>query len=210
MKKDKIIDAINFVDLCIMVILITIFHQKLKITFLVLGIGSLVSGCCLVLKKEKNGWAFASFGLSLVIDSILYYYEILDKVDAITFMICCTAFLLSVLTIMISILNMKNIHKQYAMRVVSKVIDLQKNESVRKECYRIIYSYDVDEKTFNIASLGYVDKNIPNIGDSKELLVDPNDYANVYFDKSKWQKILEFGVETLLALASLIILITLF
>lgn len=210
MKKDKIIDTINFVTLCLMVVLIAIFHQNIRLTFLILGIGSLISGICLIIKKEKNGWAFSSFGLSLIIDSVLYNYGILDKPDAITFMICCTAFLLSFLTIIISFINIKNIYNQYSIKVVAKVVDLEKNDKVKKECYQIIYSYEVDGKTYNIGSLGYVDKNIPNIGDSKELLIDSNDYANVYFDKSRWQKVLEFVIESILALVSLIILITLF
>ena len=75
--------------------------------------------------------------------------------------------------------------KTHKMIVSAKIIDLIKNPNTEKDIYYPVLSYVINGDRFEINyPFGYV-KNIPNIDDTIEININPNDYLDVYFKPTK-------------------------
>lgn len=96
------------------------------------------------------------------------------------------------------------------MAVLAFVVDLVKNPNTKKEYYQPIYQFEINGEVYTVEGLTFIDKFIPKIGESIKLYVDSKNYTDVYFDKSKREKIYSMGVGLFLMIASLVILISLF
>lgn len=210
MNKDKVFSNLGFCVVVVTIILIAIFHNNISIIGLIGGIGGFLYGICLIVNKNSSGYLFTSLGISLACSFLLYNYKVFDRGDAVTFMICASTFLLMVITLVFMYINNKALFKMYNMQIDAEVVDLIKNPNTTKEYYQIIYQYELDGKVYSVGTPGFVNKNIPNIGDKKKVFVDSTDYANVYFDKSMKEKIYNVGLCAFFMIAALIITITLF
>lgn len=210
MNKEKIINNLSFVIGVITVVLIAVFHKNLVISGVSAGVGAVLYGICIMFNKNSSGYLFFSLGISLSASLILFNYNVLDKGDAVTFMICLSTFLLMAVTLIFMYLNKKEIEKVYNIVVKGEVVDLIRNPNTNKEYYQVIYQYELDGKVYNVGTPDYVSKFIPKIGDSINIFIDPLDHANAFFEKSKTEKVYNIGLCTFFMIASLIIVITLF
>lgn len=209
MNKEKLLDSFSFIIVILTLILMLIFKDNIIIVGMIAGAGSFLYGMCNIVKKNSLGCIFFSIGLSLLI-TLLLYKRVLDKADSVTFMICLSTFLITIFTLIFMYFNDKKIFKQYDIVVDGKVVDLIKNPNTKQEFYQVIYEYELKGKVYNVATPGYMDRNIPSIGDTIKIYVDSKDLENVYFDKTKKQKICNVLLCLLLMVVSLIILINLF
>jgi hypothetical protein len=96
------------------------------------------------------------------------------------------------------------------MDVLGKVIDLERNPNTKKEYYRPIYAYYLDNGEYKVGLPYYLNKKIPKIGDEISLKVSSRDHADVYFEKNLLQKIRYWGTGFGLIIICLGILISLF
>lgn len=208
--KEKILNTLSFAIIIVTILLIVIFQNSSQNMLLIASSGMILYGMCVILQKNKYGLLVLSMGLSILMAVCFYKFNVLDKVDSITFMICFTMFLLVLISFIFRCINNKKIFNKYNIVVNAKVIDLVKSPNSKIEYYQPIYEYNIEDKFFEVGAPGYMDKFIPKIGDSREIYVSSEDYMDVYFDKSKIEKIYNLISSLLLLVASLIIIITLF
>lgn len=210
MKKEEIINNIGFVIAVITVILAVCFKDNIVLVGIIVGIGGFLYGLCLSLNLNNSGYVFLAIGGSLALSLSLYKFDILDKGDAFTFMICCSIFLLMIVYLIFSKIKEKKIFSKFSLVVDAEVVDLVKNPNTKKEFYQPVYSYVVDGESYVVNALGYTDKFIPKLGDKVKLYVDPTNYESVYFDSKLTSKLYNIGLCLFLLIASLVIMITLF
>lgn len=210
MKKETLIDNLSFVVGVLTVLLVVVLKDNLVNAFIVAGVGAFLYGLLKALKKNSYGYILMSVGIGTSLALIIYKFEILNRSDSLTFMICVSTNLLMLVTFIFDYINRKEIFKIYDLKVEAEVANLVKNPNTNKEYYQVICEYTIDDKIYTVGSPGFINKFIPKIGDKVMLYVDSKDYENVYFDKNKKEKIYDIGLGLFLILATLIILLFLF
>jgi hypothetical protein len=149
-------------------------------------------------------------GVSLLSTMFIYKNEILSRFDSVTFFICFTMILVCIISYVFMFVTEKEINSKYDMDVLGKVIDLERNPNTKKEYYRPIYAYYLDNGEYKVGLPYYLNKKIPKIGDEISLKVSSRDHADVYFEKNLLQKIRYWGTGFGLIIICLGILISLF
>lgn len=208
--KNKILDVIIGIIGIAIAILFIIFKDNYQVLLYCMSSLGILIGICFVLKKANYGYLIVSICGSLLLSTIFYYNKILGFNDCVTFMICGSVALVMFFTTIFDYLIKKGIKMKYSLNVVARVIDLEKNRNVSKECYAPVYEYMVDDQYYEIVAPYYLDKNIPSIGDELNLRVDPKEPEQVYFDKSLTEEIKDKVVAIFLMVVCVIIIIGLF
>ena len=208
--KNKILDNISF-GIIVITLLLIVFYQNNGVAMLYIGaIGLVLYGVVASIQLNKYGTISLGCGTSLLVTMILYTMKVLDKVDSITFMVVTSMMVISLLSLIFMVLNDKKAFKRYSLIVEGEVVDLERNPNTKKDYYRPIYAYVVDDYEYEVAFPNYLTKRIPNVGDKTKIYVDPQDHGEVYFEKTLSDKIKLWGTGIGLFVISLIILITLF
>ena len=210
MKKDTIIDNLSFVVGLITIILLVIFRNNLSLDILITSIGISLYGLISVFRKNRYGYFLISVGLSLLITILLYRNDILDKVDSITFMIVCSIFLLMICSFIFDYFNKKETLSIFSMTVEGELIDLKRNPNMKKDYFQPIYRYTIKKDNYVVGYPKYLNKFLPKIGSTIKIHVNPDNYEETYFDKSKLDVLYTYLISLFLLIASLIIMITLF
>ena len=208
--KEKLLNNLSFFIGILTVVLVVVFNSNFLLASFIGGIGAFLYGILVSLNKNNYGYLFISLGIGAFSTIILYRSGIFDKVDAITYMICVSVFVLMFITFIFSFINKKENSKLYNLEVEAIVVDLVKNKNTKKDFYQVIYEYELEEKRYTVGTPGFIEKNIPNIGDKKKIYVDSKDHSNVYFDKSLMEKMTNNAIVLSLMIVSLIIIISLF
>lgn len=107
-------------------------------------------------------------------------------------------------------MNEKEINTKYDMDIEAKVIDLERSPNTKKEYYRPIYAYYLDNGEYKVGLPYYLNKNFPKVGDKITLKISSKDHADVFFEKSLLQKIKYWGTGLGLIVICVGILISLF
>lgn len=210
MKKEKILDGITLVLGLALVILLVVFRKDYDALLYSASILGILLGICFILKKYNYGYLIVSMAGSLLLSTIFYYQKILIFNECVTFMICSSVALLMFFTTIFDGLIKKGIKTKYSLEVMAKVIDLEQNKNVKKECYAPVYEYEVDGTIYEIVAPYYLDKNIPAIGDELMVRVDPTNAEQVYFDKSLSEELKEKFVAIVLMIVCIMIIVGLF
>ena len=210
MKKEKILDGITLVLGLALVILLLEFRKDYDALLYSASILGILLGICFVFKKYNYGYLIVSMAGSLLLSTIFYYQKILIFNECVTFMICSSVALLMFFTTIFDGLIKKGIKAKYSLEVMAKVIDLEQNKNVKKECYAPVYEYEVDGTIYEIVAPYYLDKNIPAIGDELMVRVDPTNAEQVYFDKSISEELKEKFVAIVLMIVCIMIIVGLF
>ena len=210
MKKEKILDGITLVLGLALVILLVVFRKDYDALLYSASILGILLGICFVFKKYNYGYLIVSMAGSLLLSTIFYYQKILIFNECVTFMICSSVALLMFFTTIFDGLIKKGIKAKYSLEVMAKVIDLEQNKNVKKECYAPVYEYEADGTIYEIVAPYYLDKNIPAIGDELMVRVDPTNAEQVYFDKSISEELKEKFVAIVLMIVCIMIIVGLF
>lgn len=210
MKKEKILDSITIVLGLALVILLVVFRKDYDALLYSASILGILLGICFILKKYNYGYLIVSMAGSLLLSTIFYYQKILIFNECVTFMICSSVALLMFFTTIFDGLIKKGIKSKYSLEVMAKVIDLEQNKNVKKECYAPVYEYEVDGTIYEIVAPYYLDKNIPAIGDELMVRVDPTNAEQVYFDKSLSEELKDKFVAIILMIVCIMIIVGLF
>lgn len=210
MKKEKILDGISVILGLALVILLVVFRKDYDALLYSASILGILLGICLILKKLNYGYLVVSMAGSLLLSTIFYYQKVLIFNECVTFMICSSVALLMFFTTIFDTLIKKGIKSKYSLEVMAKVIDLEQNKNVKKECYAPVYEYEVDGTIYEIVAPYYLDKNIPAIGDELMVRVDPTNAEQVYFDKSLSDELKDKFVAIVLMIVCIMIIVGLF
>lgn len=208
--KNKILDGILGLLVLALVILLVVFRTNYDALLYSASILGVLIGILFVLKKASYGYLIISVSGSLLLSTIFYYSKILIFNDCVTFMICSSVALLMFFSTVFDYIIKKAIKGKYSLEVIAKVIDLEKNRNVQKECYAPVYEYEVNGTIYEIVAPYFLDKNIPSIGDELTVRVDPKVPEHVYFNKELKEEIKEKVVSIILMVVCIIIIIGLF
>lgn len=208
--KNKLIDNVSFAVLIVTLLLVAVFRENGKVILFIASAGLVLYGSCACLQKQRYGTLLVGCGVSLLITMFLYVFEILDKSNSITFMICLSCFIIAFLSLIFMLINQKEAIKRYSLVVEGKVIDLERNPNTKKEYYRPIYNYVIKNMVYTVEYPYFLQKGLPKIGDKSKIYVDPNEPGEVYFDRKILGKLYSYGTCGVLMLVSAIIIFTLF
>jgi len=208
--KNKVIDTIRFIVGVLTIILVFIFKDSLSIVGLIAGVGVSLYGVCSFLLGDKLGCVLLSLGLSLISSLGLYKLDVLPEFEAITFFICLSMILIVILAFIFEYINDKEMKKIHSLEVEAEVIDLLKNPNTNKEFYQPLYQYEINDVVMEVGMPGFLEKNLPKLGDKLKIYVNPEDNLDVYFEKNKSEKLYMFSIGLFFLIASIVIIITLF
>ena len=141
MKNSKVIDFLSYAVVLVAVILFVVFKNNIKISLIIIGIGGSLFGIFSLIKNETYGSYITSVSVILVITMILYLTSVLNRDNAVTFMIVGSFGFLMLLSGFMTIISRKICKKVYSNVVIGSVIDLKKNPNTKKEFYNVIYGY---------------------------------------------------------------------
>lgn len=208
--KNKTVDTIRFIVGVVTVILVFIFKSSLSTAGLIGGVGLLLYGICSLLLGERLGYVFSGLGVSLFTSVLIYKFGLLPQFESITFFMCLSLSLIIVISLIFDEVTEREFKKKYSLEIESTVIDLVKNPNTNKEFYQPVYEYVVNDVVMEVGSPVYYEKRIPKLGDKLIIFVNPEDPLDVYFEKSKSDKLYSIAVGMFLLIASIVIIITLF
>lgn len=208
--KKKILENAGFVVGLATILGIFFCRNSLSNAAIVGSIGVIIYGLVNCLNNNKLGVLFISIGSSLLSAMYLYKTDILPKFESITFFISMSMALMVIIATIFEILNVRAMLKIHSLVVDAKVVDLLKNPNTKKEFYQPIYEYIMGSDVYTVGLPGYVEKNIPRIGDTIKLHVNPNDKEDVYFEKKKKDNLHMLFVGLFFLIASILIIISLF
>lgn len=208
--KDKILDGIIGLIGLVLVVLLVVFRTNYDALLYSASILGIIMGILFVIKKTNYGYLIISVSGSLLLSTIFYYADILKFNDCVTFMICASVALLMFFSTIFDFIIKKAVKTKYSLEIVAKVIDLEKNVNVKKECYAPVYEYEVEGVVYEILAPYFLEKNFPSIGDELLIRVDPKEPEQVYFNKDLGQEIKEKVVSILLMVVCILIIIGLF
>ena len=208
--KDKILEWVNFFVGVVFVLLIYFFRNNIFNVLAVASIGASIYGLISIIRAEKIGYAFCSFGISIGVALIFYHFEVLTGGKALTVALMFGISLLMLVTIIFTFVNRNTMLKKFSLPVSAEVIDLVKNPNTNKEFYQPVYAYTIDGEVYSVGALNFINKNIPSIGERITIYVDPKDHESVYFDKDKKTAIQDLVIIVVLMLVSFGIGISMF
>lgn len=208
--KERIIDAIIGILVFVLVILCVVFKESYFNLLISVSVIGILLGILFILKKANYGFFVVSMALSLLISCVLYRMDIFIFNEAMTFMICSSVFFLMLFSTIFDFVNKKVIQEHYSLLITATLIDLERNNNVKKECYLPIYEYEVDGLVYEIAAPYYIEKNIPSLGETISIMVNPEQHDQAYFKKPIKEDIKNISMALFLMIACLIIVIGLF
>ena len=208
--KNKILDNISFVVGIATILGIFFCRSSLSNAAIVGSIGLIIYGIVNCFNSNKLGVLFVSIGSSLLSAMYIYKAGVLPKFESITFFICMSMALMVVIATLFEIFNVRSMLKLYSLKVDAKVVDLVKNPNTKKEFYQPIYEYIIGKDVYTVGLPGFIEKNIPKIGDTIKLNVNPKDNGDVYFEKKKTDNIHMILIGAFFLIASILIIVSLF
>lgn len=158
-----------------------LFQNQLLYLFFSFSVLGFLLGICYALKKNKLGYLSCGIGVSGIITYVIYIKEILDIYACVTFMICLSVSLTLFLTLFFFCLTCYLRKHEYSHVVEGEVIELIRKNNEKKEFYKPVYIYSVNDVSYKVEYIKYIKYFIPNIGDKKKLYLYPTDPLNVYF-----------------------------
>ena len=210
MKKENILDILSFIIVIAGVILFVIFKDNMKISLTVIGCVGLLFGIMSIIKNETYGNYLTSIALMLTITMTLYMTRLLNRDDAVTFMIIGSFVCFLLLSALVTFITRVHNLKKYSKSVVGEVVDLKKNPNTKKEFYNVIYKYTIEDNIYSVVSPFVFEKKIPEIGSTIDLHVNPIDFEDVWFDWDKEKLIKNYIFELVFAAIGIVILVLLF
>lgn len=208
--KNKLLENISFIIIAVTLVLISVFNENGKAMIYIASAGLISYGTISCILKNRYGAMILGGGISLLVTMTLFNSKILDKIDSLTFFICLSLTIISFISYVFMVLNEKNIKSKYNMEVDAEVIDLEKSPNTKKDYYRPIYAYYMDKGEYKVALPYYLSKKFPKIGDKIKLKVDSNDHADVFFEKTLFNKIYYWSTGAILIIVCVGIIISLF
>ena len=208
--KERIIDAIIGILVFVLVILCVVFKESYFNLLISVSVIGILLGILFILKKANYGFFVVSMALSLLLSCVLYRMDIFIFNEAMTFMICSSVFFLMLFSTIFDFVNKKVMQAHYSLLITATLIDLERNNNVKKECYLPIYEYEVDGIVYEIAAPYYIEKNVPSLGETISIMVNPEQHDQAYFKKPIKEDIKNISMAIFLMIACLIIVIGLF
>lgn len=186
---NKIINIFIFFIVGVTFVFFFLFQKNTLFIFFLFSAFCLLLGICYALKKNKLGYLSFGVGISGFATYYVYVKKLLDVYSCITFMISLSVSITLFFTLLFYLLSNYYYKKEYSILVEGEVVDLIRKKDSKKEFYKPVYSYSVDNLVYTVEYIKFINLFIPNIGDKKKLYVHPKDHLNVYFMPEKFETI---------------------
>lgn len=207
MDKKKVFSTIGYGLILIDLIVIFINQKNYKVLIFAVAFGALVYGIMSIFKKNVIGYIITCLSVSLAITGGLYFGKVLDLAKSFTFMISSSVAILMLLTLVFSVFKKKIIDKEYSLSIEAECVELINNPNTDSKFYQPLYRYYINDHQYTVPYPGFIDKNIPKIGEKRIIRVDENDNQNVYFEKTKMEKLVDYFLIIFFLVVSIIIMI---
>jgi hypothetical protein len=207
MDKKKIFSGIGYAVILVLLIVIFINQKNTKVILFAFAVGLMIYGIIQILNKKIIGYILACLSVSLAVTGFLYFSKVLALPQAFTFMLSSSVAVLMALTLVFTVVKKLMIDKSFELKVEAQVIDLVSNPNTDNRYFQPYYLYEIDGEEYNVLFPGFINKNIPKIGDKRTIRVDKNDHLNVYFEKTPMEKISDIVLEVFFLIVSIVIMI---
>ncbi len=204
--KKKIIDNTIFVLGVIAAIFFLLFNSKIGVLIVGLDIIFLIISILLIINKNNLGIALAIISGTVGITLYLHHIKYFTVAESISFILIFSLLLLTVFSTIKYIKDLKDNERTHEMLVVAEIIDLIKNPNIIKEYYIPVLGYEINGEKFEVNFNAGFSKNVPEIGTTYNIYVNPNDHFDVYFKPPAINIAKNIGVNVFLAIVSIIIL----
>lgn len=210
MNKNDLYESIKYLLIIIFLILVVIFRENMKVLVCIGGIALILVGIIFLIQKKTNGLLILSLGVSIICSFLLYIFKILVLADVIIFLLTSTVIFTFISYLFVEFVTRRFIYKTYTIRIEAVVVDLIKNNNTKKEYYKPLLQYEVNGNVYDVMYPYFIKSFLPKIGDSKKILVNPDDNTEVYFVKEKIEDIKSIVISLFFIISAFIILIGLF
>ena len=210
MNKNELFENIKYLLIICFLILVIIFRENVKVLVCIGGITLILVGIIFLIQKKTNGLLVLSLGISIISSFLLYIFNILVLADTIIYLLTSTVILTFICYLIVEFVTRKIIYKTYTIKSEAIVVDLIKNNNTKKEFYKPLFQYEVNGNVYDVMYPYFIKSFIPKIGDSKKILIHPDDNTEVYFIKEKYEDIKNVVMSIFFIIAAFIILIGLF
>ena len=207
MKKENIINSIGFGLIVIDLIVIFVNQNNNKVVLFAVAIGLLIYGIMSIFKKNVFGYLSTCVAITLAISGGLFFSHKFNLTQAFTFMISSSVALIMLLTLVFYYYKKKVIDKIFKLTVEAEVVELISNPNTEAKYYQPVYRYEVNDHEYTVPYPGFLNKNIPKIGDKQMIRVDADDNLNVYFDKTPMQKLVDILLMVFLIVMAVVIMV---
>ena len=207
MDKKKLVSGIGYAIILVLLIIIFINQKNTQIVLFAFAIGLLIYGIIQIMNKKIVGHILTCLSVSLAVTGYLYFSKTLALPQAFTFMLSSSVAILMVLTLVFTIIKKLIVDKNFELKVEAQVIDLVNNPNTDSKYFQPYYLYVIDGQEYNVLFPGFINKNIPKIGDKRIIRVDKDDHMNVYFEKTPMEKISDIVLEVFFLVVSIVIAI---
>ena len=209
MKKENILDILSFIIVIVGVVLFVIYKNNMTISLTIIGCVGVLFGISSIVKGEQYGVPLTAICFMLSVTMALYMTKILNRDNAVTFMIVGSFVIFLLLSAFVTYITRIICLKKYSKTVEATVVDLKKNPNTKKEFYNVIYEYSVEDNTYQIESPFIYEKKVPSIGSTIDLHLNPVDFGDAWFDWDKVKLIKNYVYELIFSAIGIAILILL-
>jgi len=205
MDKKKVFNGICYAIILVLLLVILINQKSTKIVLFAFAIGMFVYGIVQIISKKIVGYILSCLAVSLGVTGYLYFSKTLALPQAFTFMLSSSVAILMVLTLIFTVVKKLAVDKHFELKVEAVVVDLISNPNTNSKYFQPYYVYTIDGVDYDVLFPGFINKNIPKIGDTRIIRVDKNDHFNVFFDKTPMEKICDIVLEVFFLVVSILI-----
>ena len=209
MKKENILDILSFIIVIVGVVLFVIYKNNMTISLTIIGCVGVLFGISSIVKGEQYGVPLTAICFMLSVTMALYMTKILNRDNAVTFMIVGSFVIFLLLSAFVTYITRIICLKKYSKTVEATVVDLKKKKKKKKEFYNVIYEYSVEDNTYQIESPFIYEKKVPSIGSTIDLHLNPVDFGDAWFDWDKVKLIKNYVYELIFSAIGIAILILL-
>jgi hypothetical protein len=208
--KDKILNTILTILSLIAVILLFVFKDNILHVLYVICTLLFIFGLIFAIKKNKYGLVAIAIGITLSVSLFLYQSNYLDKTHSITFF---TALLIGTITLVSDIFLIvedMQVAKKYKVLVEATCIDLEKDPNSKSDVYLPIYGYEYKKKVYEVEFVGYLEKDFPEIGSTRNIRINPEKPTEAYFMPHMQTVLKNIFLSIFLVVVSILVIISAF
>jgi hypothetical protein len=204
--KKKILDNIIYALGVMAAIFFLLFNSKLGVLIVGMDIFVIVISILLIINKNIIGVILAIISGTVGLALFLHHIKYFTSGESLSFVLDFSLFFTTVISTIKYLYDLNKNAKTHEMLVIGEVIDLVKNPNLAVDYYVPVLGYEIKGEEFQVNYNVGFSKNIPEIGDTYNLYINPNDYYDVYFKPPIGNVIKNIAVNVFLSIITLIIL----
>ena len=206
----KAIDNIIYILGAILLIVIVYLNDKYALMLTITAVFLVIIGLLLLMNGNNYAALILPIGICLSM-SIAFYkaQKFALSTAAIFFFLSCLA-LIMLITIIKYHYSIKSREKTHKITIDAEITDLVRNPNFDIDYYTPVLTYEIDGESFDVNYNKGFTKQVPQIGDTIRIYVNPNDHSDVFFKPELSTLLKNYISSILIILICIFILISIF